>query len=207
MSEIELVEKEEDNFDAFDAYFAPDSEPVQPTNENGEVIKSLHRSALAISILDIFFMISFIMFLSLILFCFLFLKTYYSLMSSIAALFSIVTYCLARNHSVEVTEAAINVFISFFMFHCILYLLFRQIKSFFRTVSINICDVESVTINPALCIGYTVSITHDGGKIAKIKAYQSETLYSVILNQMQVVKGEEECKTIEECKTLEDDAM
>ena len=62
MSEIELVEKEEDNFDPFDAYFAPDSEPVQPTNENGEVIKSLHRSALAISILDIFFMISFIMF-------------------------------------------------------------------------------------------------------------------------------------------------
>ena len=83
------------------------------------------------------------------------------------------------------------------MLFCILYLLFRQIKSFFRTVSINFSDIESVKINPALCIGYTVFITHDGG-ITKIKSNQSESLYSVILNKIQVAKGEEECKTIEE---------
>lgn len=169
MSEIVLVEKEEDYFDAFDAYFALDSEPIQelPTNENGEVIKSLHQIAFGISFLDMFyhiiyylfpdnhtkseielvekeednfdsfdayfaldsgsildfvFIILFIIFLSAILFFFLFFKAYYSLMSSIAAIFSIITYCLARNDSIEVTEASIRVF--HFIFYVSLYFIF-----------------------------------------------------------------------------------
>lgn len=114
MNEIELGEKKEDSFDAFEAYFAPDSGPIQyPTNENREFTQTLHRSAFAISFVDVFFIVSFTICFSIIIFCFIIFKTYYTIATAMAAILSLIAFCLTRNHSVEVTETRIKVFYLF----------------------------------------------------------------------------------------------